>query len=490
MRCSIYSVVFAAIFVASTLAQGPGNGVAKGTYASSNPVVGLEWMLKYLPTTAAEDSCSSNYCKAGSFPDGEKWQGRAQLVQPFTGMITRNCQLFSKFSTYKAVSGAVNLVAATSKGSDCGYYQGYAFDTTTATPIHATFAHNQDTCCKACAATKGCTGATYSPEVSTGRRLLQPMPGEGFGLHLVNVVASSTTGGLSIAELEDKYTDRLGDFSSFDPFMDYSIQLFTANLPAYAAAFAKDEVPHLLASWPAGSGSTWYSIFVRVPGSQMILELQGRDHPDGSVALGGGSALLPLESRMSPRNVALYTKYVKDKNNLLYAAGVSRATSNMTSVEEFYLNVLKASSTQSLDISGVSRRCFKWATSQSDVCFTQRPDTQLQAGGFDVKAMEANMWAVHAKNLKAPSNGDKYNDNHYAVDCQTSGDFLATYFTKNNPYPLSKASTFAFSCAQDYIIDPTGWTIQVDLRFQTSYPGCGWKSGTSGPTSLVQPITQ
>ena len=45
MRCSIYSAVFAAIFVASTLAQGPGNGVAKGTYASSNPVVGLEWII-------------------------------------------------------------------------------------------------------------------------------------------------------------------------------------------------------------------------------------------------------------------------------------------------------------------------------------------------------------------------------------------------------------------------------------------------------------
>merc|ERR1719502_102394 len=364
MRSSItiYAAALAALLVASTLAQGPGDGVAKATYASSDPTTGLAWMLKYLPTTAAEDSCYSNYCPPNQPPDGEKWQGRAQLVQPFTGMIVRNCQLWSKFSTYKQQQGAVNVVAATSKGYDCSYYSGYAFDATTAVPLHATFAHNQDTCCKACAATKGCTGATYTPETNNGgRRLLQPMPGEGFGLHLVDVMSSSTSGGLTIAELEDKYTARLGDLSSFDAFLDYSVQLFTANLPAYATAFAKDNVPHLVASWPAGSGSTWYSIFVRVPGSQMILEIQGKDHPDGSSTL-GGSAVVPLESRMSPRNVALYSKYVKDKNNLLYAAGVSRATSNITRVEDFYLNVLKATSTQSVDVQGVSRRCFKWST--------------------------------------------------------------------------------------------------------------------------------
>ena len=112
-------------------------------------------MLKYLPTTVAEDSCSSNYCLPGSFPDDEKYQGRAQLVQPWTGLSKRSCQLWSATGSYTANAGATNIMAASSKGVDCGYYSGYAFDSSSATALHTTFAHNTDTCCKACAATKG-----------------------------------------------------------------------------------------------------------------------------------------------------------------------------------------------------------------------------------------------------------------------------------------------------------------------------------------------
>jgi len=479
------SAIFALIACAS--AQGPGDGIAKATYTSSDPVKGLNFMLKYLPTTVAEDSCSSNYCKPGSFPDGEKWQGRAQLIQPFTGMIERNCQLYSAASTYTATTGAVNIVAATSKGENCGYYSGYAFNTDTAKLIHAAYAHNQDTCCKACAATTGCTAATYTPEPSSttsSRKLLQPMAGEGFGLHLVDVVASKTTGGLSVSDLEAKYTLRLGDFSKFDAFMDYSVQLYTANLPAYATTFSNDKVPHLLGSWATETGETWYSLFVRVPGSQMVLEIIGNENPTTTGL--GGEAMTPLEARLSPRNVKLYATYKKDKNNLLYAASVSRATSNITAIEDFYTNVIKATVVQSVDLPKyeISRRCFQWPTATSDVCFTSRPGGQT--GQWTVKMHEDNFWSVHRAVMTAPSVSDKYNDNHYAVDTHVSGDYIATYFTANNPFPLKKDSRFAFACAQDYIVDPTGWTIQTDLFFTKAYPGCGWGK----QEGLVTPISK
>ena len=89
-------------------AQGPGNGIAKTTYAASDPFPGLAFNLKYFPTTAAIDSCSGNYCKAGSFPDGEKSQGRAQLVDK--GFYTqRNCALYSATSTSDSKSGATTM---------------------------------------------------------------------------------------------------------------------------------------------------------------------------------------------------------------------------------------------------------------------------------------------------------------------------------------------------------------------------------------------
>merc|ERR1711907_859106 len=104
---------------------------------SSDPLTGLEFMLRHFPTTTAEDSCYGNYCYAGEGPDGEKWQGRAQLVQPFTGMIKRNCQLYSSYGASSSSSGATNMVAPKTKGYDCSYYQGYAFNTQGATPMYA-----------------------------------------------------------------------------------------------------------------------------------------------------------------------------------------------------------------------------------------------------------------------------------------------------------------------------------------------------------------
>ena len=39
---------------------------------------------------------------------------------------------------------------------------------------------------------------------------------EGFGLHLVNVQSSKTTGGIGVSTLEEHFAKRLGDLSSFD----------------------------------------------------------------------------------------------------------------------------------------------------------------------------------------------------------------------------------------------------------------------------------
>ena len=73
---------------------------------------------------------------------------------------------------------------------------------------------------------------------------------------------------------------------------------------------------------------------------------------------------------------------------------------------------------------------------------------------------------------QSPTDGDKYQDNHYAADLQISGDYLVTYMYGHTPYPLSQHSWWGYACAQDYLIDPTGWTIQTDLQFTYSYPGC------------------
>ena len=86
------------------------------------------------------------------------------------------------------------------------------------------------------------------------------------------------------------------------------------------------------------------------------------------------------------------------------------------------------------------------------------------------------LWGVHATVMgdnPIKSNNDKYCDNHYAVDLMGfSADAIVDYFEANDPFPLTNATRGAYGCDQDYLIDPTGWSIQMDVDFSAGYPGC------------------
>ena len=76
------TVMFLALFglARAQLMDGPGNGVAKSTYAASDPISGFEFMAKYLPVEEANDDCTGQVCTCDD--DDETWyiqQGRAAL---------------------------------------------------------------------------------------------------------------------------------------------------------------------------------------------------------------------------------------------------------------------------------------------------------------------------------------------------------------------------------------------------------------------------
>ena len=65
-----------------------------------------------------------------------------------------------------------------------------------------------------------------------GARRLQD-PGNGFGLHCVNVSGHVTTGGLSTAEVEAHFNEKLSDMTQYDSFMDFSVTFYTQDLEKY-----------------------------------------------------------------------------------------------------------------------------------------------------------------------------------------------------------------------------------------------------------------
>lgn len=299
-----------------------------------------------------------------------------------------------------------------------------------------------------------------------------PNAGEGFGLHLVNVAASPTGGGLAIADLEARFGAGLGDFSRYSPLMDYGVSFYAVDLDAYAAALAAGGVRTLKGKWRDEAGDTYYSLIFRVAESLLVVELV-------SDRLAGGDAGIELETRFSRRAAARVARAAATPNNLLYEVNVQRATSNLSAVTEFYETALNCSVTLDAAFAGGRRRCFEWGPdptgddwARADVCFVERDD----AGAFGAVEMERNMWAVHERNIDAPPDTDKYNDFHYAVDgdglqpAKVNGDYLSEWFAHHAP--AMKDHYFYFLCTQHYIIDPTGWAIQVDLNFTRQYPGC------------------
>merc|ERR1719454_472801 len=216
----------------------------KSTIAASHPMESMEFLLKYLPVAVAEDNGVGNYGH-GAVP------GRTQTVLS-SSYSAPNCQLHSAAGS---TSSSSKGVAITSNGlkSACTYKTSKAFS---GSEMYKVYANNKAQCCNACISTSGCAAATFTSSNNDHSGGMGPQSWEGFGIHLPNVEAAKTTGGISVDELETKYASRIGDHSAFDAFMDYSTAFWTYDLQHYIDIFKADDVKHFLGQWTDGSDRT------------------------------------------------------------------------------------------------------------------------------------------------------------------------------------------------------------------------------------------
>merc|ERR1719163_550059 len=159
-----------------------------------------------------------------------------------------------------------------------------------------------------------------APDITQGRvfttrainPLPGPMPGNGFGLHLVAVPGHKTTGGLTVEEVESKFAEKLGDMSKFDSFMDFNVVFATSSLQSYKSTFDKDGVKYLVGSWSNSEGQQYSSLLVQVPGSQLMLELVQKT----SLELAEGEVSVQMEQRV-PDSILESHDHVKFINKYL-----------------------------------------------------------------------------------------------------------------------------------------------------------------------------
>ena len=108
-----------------------------------------------------------------------------------------------------------------------------------------------------------------------------------------------------------------------------------------------------------------------------------------------------------------------------------------------------------------------------DVCFYSREETATK-GDFKVSSFEKMLNTVHANIIsKYPFCGrDKWTDNHYAIDSfRADTSKIAAYIDANNVPVYCESSPWGGASAH-YAIDPTGWGIQMDLRWTSTPKAC------------------
>jgi len=315
-------------------------------------------------------------------------------------------------------------------------------------------------------------GRVYALETLTPSPPMPGSPGAGFGLHCVNVSNHVTTGGLSTAQVEAHFSSKLGDMSNFDSFMDFNVMFYTTGLEAYVTTFKADGIPMFSTTW-SYNGTTWTSVFIQVPNTQMIIELcqdttltalEATHHatPRATArALEKVSAMVhPLSDTLATTSAAIITPLA-----------VNRAVSAkaMAALENFYVTGMGTKKLEDTVTADYTRKCFLWSGSSVDICFYNRDD-EATKGNFKVGDMEDMLNTVHRNVLgKSPVCGnDKWFDNHYAIDSMTADTSSIVPYIEQNKILHHCASSSSLAA----IYDPTGWGIQLDMQFSSAPSDC------------------
>ena len=231
-------------------------------------------------------------------------------------------------------------------------------------------AHSSSTCCNTCAALGECAYATYSPPSPNQTKpstVAGPVPGECFGLHVTSIPGHSTDPGPSVETVQDAFSAKFAASLAgeiFDPFLDYNVALFTADIDHYLRRADALGMPYLAASWPYtpssspsssssssfSSEETGFSVLIQIGGSQLIVELLALSSP----ALAARSPPpLVLEQRMTDARVAAFAAAPPDGSRLAVAS-IGRAASeeSFAALEDFYVN--GAGATVSMNTTGTA----------------------------------------------------------------------------------------------------------------------------------------
>lgn len=371
----------------------------------------------------------------------------------------------------EATDGVVAVVLGDKRVDPCHFMGNTSFAVGQASYYsYEVQATSEKQCCLACQGDSDCLGANYVPVI------VYPPPHVGFGVHLPTSNARETVEGFNVSVVEKMVTEKVGNMTRFDAWMDNSLGIWTRDLDSYIHVFDSEHVPYLAAEWTTGETHV-ISVFVHAEGSQLILELMA----NSSTKLEHREDLTSLEPRL-PESFILHLIEQQDvEESDVKQARISRAATDLNAVDDFYVQGMGILRTLDYEGDDVSVRCYEWSVGTAQVCYTKRPDSKTK-GWFTVKIFEEVLKdsALHfGRNPLCLMN--RWFDNHYSVTADHFSDqwklnYIIDYVDREPNLPIACHPTEGLY----YIVDPSGWAVQMPNGVGTRIPkrcGGGERSG-------------
>jgi len=310
-----------------------------------------------------------------------------------------------------------------------------------------------------------------------------------FMFHMVNTSARPS-GKHTVAEVEAIFDEKMSAaFATrrYDAFMDFSVAFWAPDLDIYISLLSADGVPFLVLTWKDNTGTTYYSLIIHGPHTQVVVELISRQKPaaepeahfvqDHTVRYTSG---IFYEMGVGPNQ----HQYPVSSNRLRPLC-VSKATSDMSQINQFYEQALLA--TQEWNVSypdgthiSYWNPGFADMADKMQVRFVQR-NSSWTTSSLSVKQLEGWKFSGHDMVTNVHNNSaniicgfDKWYDNHYAIDGGKASlnEYKSAFDSYDNGkgWPYYQAWGGAPGPENIYVVDPTGDAIQLDS---------GWEAGTA-----------
>merc|ERR1712048_198028 len=235
----------------------------------------------------------------------------------------------------------------------------------------------------------------------------------------------------------------------------------TGGLESLVSNFEKDGVKYHSGSWK-NSTTTWYSVMFQVPNTQVVLEVWSN-----SCSNCGSYVFEEARHDISKVEALLASS---DTTRYFFATKVSRSVEDIAEVIDFYKSAFGVSPKDTQKLSDGSQYVDFNLGSFVDIRYMKRSG---QTGEHTTKWFQ-NLLVTTAKHYMTGITAcwPVWGDNHYAYDgaYQTSSVLSGANTTTFGLYykPVS-----AGQAIQAYLLEPSGWQIQLDGQYTAP-------SGTDG----------